>query len=147
MRPCADPLRLHERDRRRRDHGGRDDAAEAEASPAEAEAAAAAEAEAEAAEAEAEAAVQSPLFVTVVYRASPGPVPFPQLAIAWTFNLTDELLPIENVPENWKSLSLPKRPLPTWVYVAPPSYEAQTPTFGFVRAEVVMLLSFHASAV
>ena len=89
--------------------------------------------------------MQLPLFVTVVYRASPGWAPFAQLAIAWAFNSTDELFPIENVPVNWKLLSLPKRPLPTWVYVAPPSYEAQIPMFGFVRAEVD--LSFHASAV
>jgi hypothetical protein len=91
--------------------------------------------------------VQLPLCVTVAYRASPGAAPFAQLAIAWAFNLTDVLVPIENVPENWKLLSLPKWPLPTWVYVVPPSYDAQIPTFGFVRAEVVMLFSVHASAV
>ena len=91
--------------------------------------------------------MQLPLCVSVANRGSPAAAPLAQGLTAWTFRITDVLLPIENVPENWKLLSRPKWPLPTWVYVAPPSVEAQTRTSGFVRAEVVMLSSVHASAV
>ena len=84
--------------------------------------------------------MQLPLCVSVANRGSPAAAPLAQGRTAWTFRITDVLLPIENVPENWKLLSRPKWPLPTWVYVAPPSVEAQTRTSGFVRAAVVMLL-------
>ena len=91
--------------------------------------------------------MQLSLLLTVVYRGAPGEDPFCQLATSCTRRMTDDLLPIENVPENWKLLLLPKWPLPTWVYVVPPSVDAQTRTSGFVRAEVETLFPFHASAV
>jgi hypothetical protein len=56
-------------------------------------------------------------------------------------------LPAENVPANEKPLSLPKWPLPTWVYEPPLSEDAQTRTSEFVRAAVEADELFQAVAV
>ena len=90
---------------------------------------------------------EQPCFVTVTVRAGAGASPFPQFATSCTLTTTLFAEPAEKLPENEKSLSRPKCPLPTCVKVCPPSVEAQTRTSVFERELVVASDPFQAVAV